>query len=406
MSTSTNDAKRSKDWVCPRCVDEDALSRQVEAAAVPQTQCGFCEGTEAAAPVELLAELFLEGVRRDWAGANDEGAIFEGECFPDAVHTWDLIHDKFGWVFSGDGLHGAVYDALTPLCEEDQWVERLGAGASAGKMLNDGWAAFERYVKHNSRYVFLLRNRPREERDFGEYTPEEMLQAVRTTVDFEYLYEGLGPGDFFWRARTHSSKDEGADWRAEDLGTSPIKFSKQANRMSPAGIPMFYGAEDLDTAIREVLVRTTDAFVTAGRFEVHPGATVIDFTRLKDPVSIFDPDEEAHHVRPMLIFLHHFVEKLSRPARPSYEQVDYVPTQIVTDFLLNAEEGLVDGLIYRSAITGKKCIVLKADSGACLDPEGKPEDSQDLNLIFEPATRTTCRIVPGYERMEDEGDLS
>ncbi len=404
MSTGTNEAERSTDWVCPACVDEDALRRQIEDAAAPQMLCGFCDGSEAAAPVELLAESFLKGIRRDWAGANDEGAVFEGECFPEAMDTWDLVHEEYGDLFIGDGLHRAVYEALQPLCEETLWVERLGWGASAGRMLNNGWADFEHYVKHQSRYLFLLRDKAREDLDFGEYTPAEMLQAIRTTAELEYLYEGLGPGDTFWRARTHSSEDEGSSWSASDLGTSPVELSKQANRMSPAGIPMFYGSEDPDTAIREVLVRTTDAFVTAGRFEISPGATVIDFTRLKNPASIFDPDEGAHSIRPMLIFLHHFAEKLSRPARPSYEQVDYVPTQIVTDFLLNAEDGVVDGLMYRSAITGRKCVVLNVGFKACLNPGDSPKSDQDLTLVFDPATRRTCRVVPGYEPIEAEGD--
>ena len=36
-----------------------------------------------------------------------------------------------------------------------------------------------------------------------------------------------------------------------DLSSPPLQRAKQPNRMSPAGVPMFYGAEDFDTAFQE-----------------------------------------------------------------------------------------------------------------------------------------------------------
>ncbi|UQA95890.1 hypothetical protein [Streptomyces halobius] len=43
--------------------------------------------------------------------------------------------------------------------------------------------------------------------------------------------------------------------------------------------------------------------------------------------------ERAHRHQPLL-FLHKFADQLSEPARVMYEQIDYVPTQIVTEYLL------------------------------------------------------------------------
>lgn len=43
---------------------------------------------------------------------------------------------------------------------------------------------------------------------------------------------------------------------AKELGSPPREFATMANRMSPAGISMFYGAFDIETAIKETYVET------------------------------------------------------------------------------------------------------------------------------------------------------
>jgi hypothetical protein len=39
--------------------------------------------------------------------------------------------------------------------------------------------------------------------------------------------------------------------KARELGPPPLRAAKQ-NRMSPAGIPMFYGSDDLRTTLKEM----------------------------------------------------------------------------------------------------------------------------------------------------------
>jgi len=73
---------------------------------------------------------------------------------------------------------------------------------------------------------------------------------------------------------------------------------------------------------------------------------------------------------------------LSQPARETYEQIDYVPTQIVTEYLLRIfldGEG-VDGLLYASALTGEVCAVLDVPYDRCVKQTPGWEDSDELRL--------------------------
>jgi hypothetical protein len=98
--------------------------------------------------------------------------------------------------------------------------------------------------------------------------------------------------------------------------------------MSPAGISMFYGAGDADTAIAEVRPSEGEA-VTLGTWFALTGFPFLDLVGLPDIPSIFDVT--GWHVRPALRFLHQFAEEVARPAQPDLREVDYAPTQVFTE---------------------------------------------------------------------------
>lgn len=51
---------------------------------------------------------------------------------------------------------------------------------------------------------------------------------------------------------------------------------------------------------------------------------------------MFDPERGGER-RPLL-FPHQFVKQLSKPARAQFEDIDYVPTQVMTEYLLRISE--------------------------------------------------------------------
>ncbi|MGA5821325.1 HEPN-associated N-terminal domain-containing protein [Kitasatospora sp. NPDC094028] len=385
----------SEEWVCEHCVDEPTLEDTVRAEADGEEECSFC-GRSPAAPLDVLVEAFFQGMRTEYATAEEENVPFdseEGRYLGNVMSTEELVTGYFGHVLLGEGLAEAVAGAMV----EDQWVKRgEWAGDSQREILTNGWDSFCHALKHETRYVFLVDPKEDLYRDFRELSPSEMLAEVGHLIDRHGLYRSIDVGHRFWRARTGSDPDP--QWGAKELGTPPREHAKQANRMNPAGIPMFYGATDLDTAIRESLVRTEDTHVTAAVFEAGHPLILIDLTTdtVPQPPEIFDLTGTKE--RDGLLFLHTFVRRLSEPIREKYDQVDYVPTQVLTEYLLKVHQhagAAVDGLMYSSATTGRPCVVLNIPNSHCVEKgtekiddgffevrlEGKPHLAMDPHSV-------------------------
>lgn len=124
--------------------------------------------------------------------------------------------------------------------------------------------------------------------------------------------------------------------------------------MSPAGIPMFYGADDEETALKETY--SCPGYYAMGRFETLRPAVLLDLTAIPSIPSLFDPIPDSSEIRPrrVLKFLHHVARQVSIPIeRDGKEDVEYVPTQVVTEFIrdqLTWEKLRIDGIMYDSAV--------------------------------------------------------
>lgn len=206
------------------------------------------------------------------------------------------------------------------------------------------------------------------------------------------LLQPLPAGFRLRRARSH--QEAAGFLSASVLGAALRGCATQVNRMNPAGIPMFYGAEDAMTAVREARIHTSHNWITVAAFDTSEPCTVINFTILPPMPLMFDLDQG--HLRRPLIFLHSFVEELSKPAREMYEQIDYVPTQVVTEYLLRifGQGQLVTGLLYKSSLTGRVSAVLDIPNDRCVGQEPGWAD-QGLCLGLVPNSAETRSVSPG-----------
>jgi RES domain len=135
--------------------------------------------------------------------------------------------------------------------------------------------------------------------------------------------------------------------------------------MSPAGSVMMYASEDASTALHE----TANSLGTyaIGEFRTRRVLRILDLAELPPVPSRFEeiPDSLAYDPRRNLIFLHRLARDISRPiARDDRIHVDYVPTQVVTEYLRSGSfpDGQLDGIRYRSSRrTDGISVVLFAD---------------------------------------------
>ncbi|MFF8672606.1 HEPN-associated N-terminal domain-containing protein [Streptomyces sp. NPDC015242] len=371
------------DSVCSRCVSDEALQAQLDDAAEQDLVCSFC-GSGRAADFDVLLDAFMRGLRHEFNNVDDEGVPYDsregGYQWGDIWDTWDLISYEFSDVLTGEGLLEAMQGAVEP----GLWARARFIEPRSDEALMDSWQDFCEAIQHRTRYVFWQRPRSRDDdlRGAGEIPPQQILERIGDLITELGLVRRLDTSEQLWRARVHAAGEEVSS--AVDLGTIPQALCRQSNRMSPAGIPMFYGASTAETALKEALVRpaTEVEVASVGAFTCSREVTVVDFTKLPAVPSLFDP--ELGGMRRQVRFLHAFVEELAKEVRPTYEEIDYVPTQVVTEYLLHAWDAdtTIAGLTYRSARTNAPCTVLNVRSERCFDHGSAIPDEGELHLML------------------------
>ncbi|MFS0695949.1 HEPN-associated N-terminal domain-containing protein [Streptomyces nitrosporeus] len=366
-------------FVCARCVNDEALARKIEGDADEDETCDYCTRAPAA-PIDTLLEAFFDGLHTEFSLAGDELAYFGGELAPTRHWEGDDLVNEYADALLGEDLRETVREAAR---HDDVWVERHFIEPRHDEALLDGWRRFSHEVMYRTRHVFWLAPPSQNEAHLGggEIPAPAILDALGGLIPQVDLVHEIPAGHRLWRARTHDAEQH---WTACDLGTASPTQARHPNRMSPAGIPLFYGADNPTTAIQEVARHAvgTNKLVTYAAFETTRACRVIDFTRLGPIPTIFDTDRA--HLRRALMFLHEFVNLLSADAGAD-EHLTYVPTQIVTEYLLRVfnPERPIHGLVYSSA-TGRdgRCVVVDIPQTHCLDPgDAEPDAQAALRLV-------------------------
>ena len=360
--------------ICEDCVADPALKRWVS-QNLSDTDCQFCgkESDEGiAASFDEFIGVVLSGVKFDWNHPDKEGIMYvsaEGGYQAVVCDTMDVLDD---YEISEDGK---VIEAIIDIVGCDGWVEREYYIGDKSQRLKWGWDYFKRVVKHKRRYVFLT---PNDDDGSQEVPPSRMLAAIGGTVvddlsDLD-LIKKIAPETDIFRIRIGTN----AFMTGAEIGTPPAKFATQSNRMSPAGIPMFYGAFDVATARLETFDpdHHSGQILSIGTFRPTRNLRVLDLADLPEVPSVFE-DEGHHRIHP-LRFLHAFARDIAKPInRDGREHIEYVPTQIVTEYFRHvfrdADNLAIDGIIYRSSRDGgTRALVLFCENQQCSAVEGGP----------------------------------
>ena len=376
IEESNRDWKSTDGSVCAGCVEDGALKKTLRESEDEDLRCDFC-GSVPAAPLDTLLEAFYNGLCNEYEDAID-GVGWDGR---EGGYQWnpqwdthELVHE-----FYDDFASEELLEAVCAAVHDITWVEKDFITRRRDDMLIEAWDRFCEAVKHKTRFVIWLLEPEDDDLDPGEIPPAKILERITWLIEALDLVRVLPAGHRVWRARPHSVPIKHT---ASRLGTVPDERAFRANRMSPAGIPMFYGAADPDTAIEEVASSSEGTHVTRCQFELTEDLRVVDLTQLPAVPSMFDPDLGS--LRRETKFLRMFVKQLSGHVETDHEDIEYVPTQIVTEYLLHVpDEGeRVRGLIYQSSIAQGACVALDIRNVHCIDPETPAEsNSPHLRLV-------------------------
>ena len=376
--------------VCAKCFDDAALADFVSENAV-EHKCDYCGRKSKKKPIGVgideVMEVIDEGIRSEWGHPDDEGVAYEsaeGGYQGEVLDTYDLIYDELENPFANDKLAEDVISSFTR--QGALWCQKDFYGLLPQEVLRYGWKNFVSVVKYSKRYLFST--------DMGEtdllgrdeeLPPGRFLERFGEIITQIGLVRNLKSGTQIYRVRVHDPKK--TFQTAADLGTPSAENARYSNRMSPAGIPMFYGAFDEKTAVKETFnsARNNNEVITVGQFRTAREFPVVDLTRAPSVPSIFD--SARRDSRPDMIFLNHFMRDFQASVtKDGCEHIDYVPTQIVTEYIRHLyshpDLGIVRGVLYRSAMGEGECCVLFFHNDQCCDiakewTEVKERYSQD-----------------------------
>lgn len=138
--------------------------------------------------------------------------------------------------------------------------------------------------------------------------------------------------------------------------------------MSPEGISMFYAAGDPDTALAELRPRTFPRAATVATWVTAHEFPYLDLVDITIP-STFDMTGRVR--RPWLGFLSRFAAELAKPIDIDAGPIDYVPTQIFTEYvrhvLVDVDATPLRGIRYGSAtrLGGISRVLFVDPSGCC-----------------------------------------
>lgn len=356
-------------YVCGECLNDTGLKTFV-AANAEACGCSFCckEGDHfIAAALDEVAQYIERCLFREYADANVE-LLFdkeEGSYFGCHWSTEALLTDEVGLGFPNDDqcdLLNRLIELLPPIT----WCEINGLGLNDYEVARFSWQKFYEVTTSERRFFFMDINRDRDDPEV--YSPSDTLKAILEYAHKDGRVKTIPAGTIIYRARMEGP----CAWfkTAVDLGPPPQDKATKANRMSPAGIVMFYGAEDSKTALHEIA--TEKGLYAVGKFVTLRPIVVLDLTNVSELPSLFEADPSTSEKRRMLTFLKHVSGQMSKPVvQDDREHIEYVPTQVVTEFIrtqMTSGDLPIDGIRYDSSVNpGHSSIVLFATQANIVD---------------------------------------
>lgn len=312
------------------------------------------------------------------------------------MDAYELLDEVgLGWDLDSESLR----DDLAAHFLDCPWVHKNPYSLTEEQARRMGWEEFADLVKHRVRHLLFPPKKGESDNEVTE--PSEMLDELGDLFVHNGLFWTLKAGAALSRVRIHSPENRPANTLGT-LGPPSAADARFSNRMSPAGISMFYAALDEPTAIAETNVRHDGkpAERTTATFKVLKDLVLLDLVNLPGVPSIFDGDE-ANLDRAALGFLHEFVDDLTKPvSKDGREHVEYVPSQVVTEYVryrLGEKLGKpISGIRYPSARleNGVGCVLFFAQEDL---QEPRFGEELPFDLVSDLTKTVAIDTTPGHE---------
>lgn len=264
-------------------------------------------------------------------------------CFDD---TAELL-EELDLYTEYDELNADLIEALG----DHWWIEKEPFVIPLGDELNLKWKQFSDDVMHRQRFTFLSKKEFCGEPEHTDNGLFDILTEIESIITRHSLCKVIDKHTHLYRVRPLT---ENVAHEFKEITCPPDSAAKQ-NRMSPAGISMFYAAFDERTPLLEGSYKGDGkGWFLTGDFIPKKNLNVLDLTELPSPITFWLEGFEE------IAFLNAFHKEITRPIkRDNRIHSEYVPSQVFTESLRYMYKGVqLDGMIYNSSLVGKKNIVL------------------------------------------------
>ena len=393
-------------FVCHNCISDAFLSNEVKETG-ECTQCSYCCEIQNAWTIEKLSHRIAAVLQEQFRLTTHE--------YEPILRSDDKVdyHSKGEWIrfLIGDiaQIDGEIAREVIELLYDLNWRE-VARGA-------DDYYNHEAYYEEHSPDDSGFRNKWsgfRKEigtcaRFFNE-SAREMLDDIfgelneYRTRNGEPVIREIGPGDSdgsFWRGRkTESRKELKSVLKSLSSQTGPPPSnSATPGRMNAAGISVFYGAFQSGTCRAEIRP-PVGSYVVLAKFELLRSVRLLHLGLLREiygDYSYFDPEYAAHRGREA--FLEYLVSEICRPVMPKDETSEYLPAQVVAEYLANKE---IDGIIFPSSQAGGQGENVVLFNHACrVDPNDGLPESGELKITLPRADDEDDRDIVIWQGSDD-----
>lgn len=319
--------------------------------------CEYCESTNVhVSDTEFVGEFIREGLARGYESVDASGLYYDPEdkCYTGGTDVFEILNNL-------EVLSESIFD----LGKDEELLQDLisDSGPSyhdisegADDWLDGGSALLviknEYYGDQDNKFIYAWNRFKYQVRHFarffefeGDYHNKEEFLAPITELT-QKMEAMLKKGTLLWRARIAQADIPNAIEDLQNaLGPPPVIHSAY-NRMSPAGISYTYLCDAHETCIAEIRPHVGDE-VWLGGFIMKEDLKLLDLTHIPffGAGSIFDPDYD-HDMLWAKWFMETFSVEISKPIAPQDTTLEYVPTQIFSEFIRKSG---YKGIKYKSS---------------------------------------------------------
>jgi hypothetical protein len=204
---------------------------------------------------------------------------------------------------------------------------------------------------------------------FAEEIKSRNRFHIQNTLDLDKLKillnrysKPIHKGRIFYRGRISSS----VGFEIVNMGNPPSEKSK-SGRANPTGISYLYIADQLETTLYETRASLLD-YVTIGKFRLKENIKVVNLRgNIYDPILLAE-NEELEDFMIHLPFISKLEQELSKPNRRNDIELDYLPTQYLSEFIKSIG---YDGVEYQSSLysEGYNLAIFNVEKFECINVE-------------------------------------